>query len=341
MPVAVVVAMLAMALLPGLASAKPAGSTTATCANGTATATWMNTAFKVAEVDFTFTDGSVGGLKVLQPMPKNKGSVSTSSFGASMVQVSWLNTSGAVFAFTGPIGCGILGEIPNPLVFPNADVGGGACGAVGSTSCTYASITITNGTAVTQTITTASAGTTIFWPTYGGTCNVTYGFMIPSGASCTFEYGFEPTTASTTYTDTGTVNFASGAALSFGLSGTSNAGLANLIVSAITIDAPVNGVYYWTATIENIGTASVDVSNVPVQGWYSVDTIVDSTDTPACGSIISGSSLTLAPGASTDVLEGCGTFPPAGDNYLIVTVNVNSQVVTESNYTDNTNYIHL
>ncbi len=338
--VAVAVAVLALGILPGLVSAKTSASTTAMCANGTATATWANTAFKVASVQFTFTDGGTGGVTIQVSPPKNKGSVSTPSFGASMIQVSWFNTSGAAFAFTGPIGCGILGETPNPLVFPNANVGGGTCGAVGSTSCTYASITITNGTAVTQTITTASTGTTIFWPTYGGTCNVTYAFAIPSGASCTFEFGFEPTTTSTTYTDTGTVNFDSGAALSVGLSGTSNAPLPNLIVSAITIDAPTATVFYYTATIENIGTVSADVANAVVQGWYSVDTILDSSDTAACGSIISGSSLTLAPGQSTDVLIGCGTFPPAGDNYLIVTVNDNN-AVTESDYTNNSNYVPL
>jgi hypothetical protein len=117
---------------------------------------------------------------------------------------------------------GTLSATPNPLVFPNATVGGGACGSAGSTSCTYASITLSNKTSTAQTITAASASSP-FWVTWGGTCNSTqFNKVIPSQSSCTLEFGFLPSAAGTVYNGSGGVTFASGKVLSFGLKGSSN-----------------------------------------------------------------------------------------------------------------------
>ncbi len=117
--------------------------------------------------------------------------------------------------------CGTLIILPNPLVFPNATVGGGDCGATGSTSCTYATVTITNHTSTTQTITGGSASTP-FWVTWGGTCNASSGYVIPNSASCTLQFGFAPTAPGATSNGTGSISFASGTVRTVSLVGASN-----------------------------------------------------------------------------------------------------------------------
>ena len=56
-------------------------------------------------------------------------------------------------------GTGVSGltATPDPLVFPNAVVGGTTCGSLGGTACTYGTITIANNLGTAQTITSASA----------------------------------------------------------------------------------------------------------------------------------------------------------------------------------------
>jgi hypothetical protein len=111
---------------------------------------------------------------------------------------------------------------PDPLVFPNATVGAGACGAQGATSCTYATATLTNTTTVAQHISSASASS-VFWVTWGGTCNsLALSKTIPPGGSCTLQFGFHPTAAHTTSTGIGSVTFDSGIVPTFQLRGTSN-----------------------------------------------------------------------------------------------------------------------
>jgi hypothetical protein len=116
---------------------------------------------------------------------------------------------------------GTLAILPNPLVFPNATVGGGQCGAQGSTSCTYAMVTITNNTSTTQTIKGGTASAP-FWVTWGGTCNNSLGYVIPNGSSCTLELGFFPTAPRTTSNGTCSISFADGTVGTVSLVGASN-----------------------------------------------------------------------------------------------------------------------
>jgi hypothetical protein len=57
----------------------------------------------------------------------------------------------------------------------------------------YQLVTLTNTSATeTEVLQTASAAPGYFFPTFGGTCNVVYTYVIPPGTSCTFEFGFRP-----------------------------------------------------------------------------------------------------------------------------------------------------
>jgi hypothetical protein len=86
-------------------------------------------------------------------------------------------------------------------------------------STSFAIVTITNGGDTTEDLTAATANPTPpFFPDFGGTCNVVYAFHIPSGASCTFQWGFAPG-ATGNYNGTGAITFASGTTLRVAMGG--------------------------------------------------------------------------------------------------------------------------
>ena len=104
---------------------------------------------------------------------------------------------------------------PTALSFPNTPVGPDCPGA----NCTYAMVTITNTGSGTEHLTGAAAGSYgPFWPTYGGTCNTPNMYVLPAGASCTFQWGFKPEHPGRVR-DTGTINFESGESVSIELDG--------------------------------------------------------------------------------------------------------------------------
>jgi hypothetical protein len=76
-------------------------------------------------------------------------------------------------------------------------------------------------TSVAETITGGSTANTVFWVTWGGTCNVDDDYTVPAHSSCTVQFGFEPTAANTTYVSTGTLDFSNDAQLSLNLKGRS------------------------------------------------------------------------------------------------------------------------
>jgi hypothetical protein len=102
-----------------------------------------------------------------------------------------------------------LSVSPSVVVFSNTPVGPDCPGA----NCSYAEVTITNNGSQTEHLTTAEATPNPpFWPTFGGTCNVTYAYYLPGGESCTFEWGFKPQKPGK-FTGTGTISFESGASV--------------------------------------------------------------------------------------------------------------------------------
>lgn len=121
----------------------------------------------------------------------------------------------------------------------------------------------------------------------------------------------------------------------------------DLIVSAITQD-PNSWAY--SATVKNIGGATADLTNVAVQGYYTAST--DTTTFPPLGGIpqLSGNdpaggslippqlATTLAPNATVDVPLG-GVGPTlAGDNQLMVGVDVD-HALAESNENNNVSVV--
>jgi Abnormal spindle-like microcephaly-assoc'd, ASPM-SPD-2-Hydin len=84
---------------------------------------------------------------------------------------------------------------------------------------TYRVVTITNTGSSSETLASAAVDPSpAFWPTWGGTCNVQYLYVIPPGASCTFQFGFEPTRKGHV-SGQGTITFQSGNTLTVQLSG--------------------------------------------------------------------------------------------------------------------------
>ena len=105
---------------------------------------------------------------------------------------------------------------PSAITFAKATSGAPCSPGPG---CTFAEVTVTNNGATTVTLTTASATPNPpFFPTFGGTCNVTYAYAIPAGASCTFQWGFRPVKPGK-FAGTGTINFDNGDAVTVGLLG--------------------------------------------------------------------------------------------------------------------------
>jgi hypothetical protein len=104
---------------------------------------------------------------------------------------------------------GPLSATPDPLTFPKARVG----------ETVYAMLTLKNSGKAPQTITTASAKPP-FGVTWGGTCNSPkVGKVLVGGQSCTLQWAFAPKTPNTVIKGTGSVTFASGTVLKFGLTG--------------------------------------------------------------------------------------------------------------------------
>jgi hypothetical protein len=62
---------------------------------------------------------------------------------------------------------------------------------VGGFSYKIVTLTNTSSTEI-KVLETAFAAPQYFFPTFGGTCNVVYGYVVPPGQSCTFEFGFHP-----------------------------------------------------------------------------------------------------------------------------------------------------
>ncbi len=114
---------------------------------------------------------------------------------------------------------GTISVSPQTLVFPHHPVVGAPCPGAG---CDYATVTIHNGTARAKTLSTVSTSAP-FWPTYGGTCNTPDKYRIPAHASCSFQFGFKPSTPNTRSTAKATLHFTNGAAPVITLVGTSHA----------------------------------------------------------------------------------------------------------------------
>jgi hypothetical protein len=111
--------------------------------------------------------------------------------------------------------------------------------------------------------------------------------------------------------------------------------------------------WYYTVTVRNIGDLTAEVSNVDVQGFFT-----SSTDTtnfpppggqfasaggdPACGTDIQPFATSLAPGASVDVVVGCGNSGPTvpADKNLMVMVD-HQHVLAESFENNNVAVISL
>jgi len=109
--------------------------------------------------------------------------------------------------------------------------------------------------------------------------------------------------------------------------------LPDLIVTQVDFFVTDLGQLRRNVTVMNVGTASVDVQNVVIQGFHSVDTILDGDDAAAGGRVLSGSPLVLAPGASMTVSTG-GNPPAEGHLYLLQIVDYGDTVV-ESDETNN------
>lgn len=84
---------------------------------------------------------------------------------------------------------------------------------------TYGMVTITNTGSTSDTLMSAAGDPRPpFWPTWGGTCNVQYLYILPPGRSCTFQFGFKPRQKGHV-SGQGTVTFQSGATLTIQLNG--------------------------------------------------------------------------------------------------------------------------
>jgi hypothetical protein len=80
-------------------------------------------------------------------------------------------------------------------------------------------VTITNNGSATEHLVGATTGSPgPFWPTFGGTCNVTKLYFLPPGESCTFQWGFKPQKPGRAR-GTGQISFESGESVSVELDG--------------------------------------------------------------------------------------------------------------------------
>jgi CARDB len=128
----------------------------------------------------------------------------------------------------------------------------------------------------------------------------------------------------------------------------------DLTITNISLTATNGDPVPWsyTVTVKNIGTGTANVTNVVVQGYYTGSTDTSVFPPPggasqvaggdaACGTIMDPFATTLAPGASVDVIVGCGSGPTvSADTNLMVGVDVNN-IVAESNENNNVAVVSL
>lgn len=180
-----------------------------------------------------------------------------------------------------------------------------------------------------------------FFDTQAGSCWQSYGALgmkVPARTSCTVQIGFVHSTPDT-YGGSLTVqecarsrlNAAGGIeCVRFGDSATiALSGTATPLPDIVPVSVAFETASSYTVTVSNIGAGTA--GTFVVQGCWSVDTVLDQADSPACGA---STSALLAPGASTDVAIGCGFTPAATDVYLIVVADSGDQV-EESDETNN------
>lgn len=198
-------------------------------------------------------------------------------------------------------------------------------------------------------ITTESSSAS-FVDTGAGSCWQTYlsqGLRIPGKVTCTIRVGFTSGSAGT-FAGTLTVRQctawhadATGAlvcdavagAQTVALTGTA-AGQADLTVGNVAVTGSAGTLpFTWTATVSNVGDATLNVKNVAIAAAYSSDALVGG-DTAACGGVVSSSNLLLTPGQGVDVEFWCLTPPPPGSAYLAVEVD-GPNAVAESSETNN------
>ena len=104
---------------------------------------------------------------------------------------------------------------PSEVSFANTAVGSVCPGA----NCSYAIVTITNtGTQTERLVGAKGDPSPPFWPTFGGTCNVKFLYLIPPKTSCTFQWGFKPQEPGKAK-GSGSISFESGAAVNVVLTG--------------------------------------------------------------------------------------------------------------------------
>lgn len=109
---------------------------------------------------------------------------------------------------------------PAEVSFANTAVGTVCPGA----NCSYAMVTITNtGTQTERLVSAKGDPTPPFWPTFGGTCNNQYLYLLPAKESCTFQWGFKPQNPGK-FKGTGTISFESGATVTVALTGVGTGG---------------------------------------------------------------------------------------------------------------------
>ena len=112
----------------------------------------------------------------------------------------------------------------------------------------------------------------------------------------------------------------------------------DLVVSRIAFVNGSSGDY--TVTIANVGRDTADNPGLKLQGYYSADQVIDAYDDgPGCGLEVS-SPTTIAGLSSINVVVGCSAAPRSGDNYLLVDMDLDNDVV-ETNDANNVGVLTL
>jgi len=181
-----------------------------------------------------------------------------------------------------------------------------------------------------------------FADTGAGTCSQTYlsqGLRIPGKATCTIRVAFSSASAGTF---NGTLRVwqctawhadADGAlrcdvragSQTVALTGTA-AGQPDLTVEGVGVTGSAATLpFTWTATVRNVGDATINVKNVAIDAAYSADASAGE-DTAACGGVVSTSNQLLRPGDGYDVVFSCTAPPPQGSSHLVVQVDAPNAV---------------
>lgn len=191
-----------------------------------------------------------------------------------------------------------------------------------------------------------------FFDTQAGSCWQDYGSLgeaIPARSSCTIQVGFNPTAAGP-YSDTLTVTACKkwhpdptlGFVVCDTFDGTASVALEgtvlilpDLVITGITLGDGGDSPYGYRVTVQNQGDASVDLSGVGVQGYWSADGATFDPDhqNPACGTSFAGGT-TLFPTQSATLTVGCATGNVSGEEYLGAEVD-GGDAITEKDETNN------